>query len=1042
MAPARTHTASTATPKGQRWADTLDHARRLALFSHPHPGLARGGVNTAAIGQSGLKNAAAAVEAGGAGAGQGGQQGADAKAHGFAEWKEVLRKFRKHNPGREVTASAANADQITHALLAKVVARSPPSPAIDIDAVPPLPPFIPAHDRPPALTALESLQNSLRNVGAASQIEVDSARIVLAQGRFAVGEPQEALVVLRQVEYRNLPHINEAEGYDLTLRVVLSLVEGYALESLGEREQALSVYENASQVYQQAVDELARSPGGDKDDVSLHRAGGAALFHLALLSRIMPSSSLSTSYTAHQRYLHRSASFSRASLAFPAYQRLPIHRSFRSLQVLLNRHDAALTAQNDKAEERLIRESTSLPKAGETNRVYLKFLDEVVEGWRRRGARKDEAGDVVEILYNALTHTFQSQLLLRHLIRALTVAGRYDEAAKALALYRELWDKARETDAKEVAREMKKLRARASAQEVGEKSEKEGLVNGHGEHDLDDAVDVDPYASDIDADAVFIDTLIYGVRLLCKFVDRPKVAVELAKRAREVFDEGRDERLKEYKVLEARIERTLGVALGALAAKEANPAHRPTQHSDALQHLSNAVALNPTSYLSFYSLAYQLLELRQVSPALDAARQAVQLNKQGKEAWHLLALCVSAQKDMQGALEVLETALDIDGATEDDDTAETLNGDANKPNGRAPRAQSVVVQDQWDSPTDEIEHLATEMQLRLSKNTVVEYLEGAAAALSDQQDVLAYFSAACPNIAVVSPVANGGAARSRSRTAGGGDLAPPVPNVGGGTVSRAASIVSRRKSVKRQSQAIHGAPIPPALASDSLNGSMANLSVNGDASQSTGTAGRPSAAASPRATKLLVDAWLASAASFRRAGKLDEAKGAIGEAEKLDPEDPDVWAQLALLFLTQGEKGKARDTLMKALTFNPQHPPSLIVFSRLYLTPPDESSSTPTAYAAAPPPPPSHLTSPNPASSETSSPEKSWIALQLPLAESMLDTLTQHAGWDSPEAWFELSKCYKLTGRKARERECLVWALQLEETRPVRNLQKAVQRCL
>lgn len=410
----------------------------------------------------------------------------------------------------------------------------------------------------------------------------------------------------------------------------------------------------------------------------------------------------------------------------------------------------------------------------------------------------------------------------------------------------------------------------------------------------------------------------------------------------------------------------------------------------------------------------------------------------------MLALCVSAQKDMQGALEVLETALDIDGATEDDDTAETLNGDANKPNGHAPGARSAALQDQWDSPTDEVEQLATEMHLRLSKNAVVEYLEGAAAALSDQQDVLAYFSAAYPHIAVAPPTANGGVAQSRSRTAG-GDLAPPVANTGGGAVSRAASIVSRRKSVKRQSQAPHGAPIPPALASESLNGSMANLSVNGDASpaQSPGSAGaRPSTTANPRATKLLVDAWLASAASFRRAGKLDEGKGAIGEAEKLDSEDPDVWAQLALLFLTQGEKGKARDTLMKALSFSPQHAPSLVVFSRLYLTPPDESTSTPTVYAAAPPPPPSHLTSPNPASSETASPEKSWIALQLPLAESMLDTLTQHAGWDSPEAWFELSKCYKLTGRKAREKECLVWALQLEETRPVRNLQKAVQRCL
>lgn len=98
MASARTPAAPAATPKGQRWADTLDHARRLALFSHPHPGLAKGGVNAAAIGQAGPKTAAAVVDAGGA---SGAAQGGDARALGFAEWKEVLRKFRKHNPARE-----------------------------------------------------------------------------------------------------------------------------------------------------------------------------------------------------------------------------------------------------------------------------------------------------------------------------------------------------------------------------------------------------------------------------------------------------------------------------------------------------------------------------------------------------------------------------------------------------------------------------------------------------------------------------------------------------------------------------------------------------------------------------------------------------------------------------------------------------------------------------------------------------------------------------------------------------------------------------
>lgn len=48
----------------------------------------------------------------------------------------------------------------------------------------------------------------------------------------------------------------------------------------------------------------------------------------------------------------------------------------------------------------------------------------------------------------------------------------------------------------------------------------------------------------------------------------------------------------------------------------------------------------------------------------------------------------------------------------------------------------------------------------------------------------------------------------------------------------------------------------------------------------------------PRATKLLVDLWLMSAASYRRAGRLDESRGAIQEAEVLDADDPDVWCQV------------------------------------------------------------------------------------------------------------------------------------------------------
>lgn len=52
-------------------------------------------------------------------------------------------------------------------------------------------------------------------------------------------------------------------------------------------------------------------------------------------------------------------------------------------------------------------------------------------------------------------------------------------------------------------------------------------------------------------------------------------------------------------------------------------------------------------------------------------------------------------------------------------------------------------------------------------------------------------------------------------------------------------------------------------------------------------------AVNSRARKLLVDLWCMSAASFRRAGKLEEARGAIQEAERLDADDPAVWVQVS-----------------------------------------------------------------------------------------------------------------------------------------------------
>lgn len=165
----------------------------------------------------------------------------------------------------------------------------------------------------------------------------------------------------------------------------------------------------------------------------------------------------------------------------------------------------------------------------------------------------------LQIMYNALTHTFQSHRLLRHLARALVALGRHKEAGKALRLYFELFNKSKETDPTVVAREMRKFR---DAEKKGEKGadtferEREKVQDG----------DTEPIENDADTDRQFVETMAFAVRVFVKFLDDPPRAVDMIKRARDIFDEDKSG-LKGDTRLEAKIERALGVALGARAAK-------------------------------------------------------------------------------------------------------------------------------------------------------------------------------------------------------------------------------------------------------------------------------------------------------------------------------------------------------------------------------------------------------------------------------------------------------------------------------------------
>ncbi|KAG9033151.1 hypothetical protein FRB95_000493 [Tulasnella sp. JGI-2019a] len=166
----------------------------------------------------------------------------------------------------------------------------------------------------------------------------------------------------------------------------------------------------------------------------------------------------------------------------------------------------------------------------------------------------------------------------------------------------------------------------------------------------------------------------------------------------------------------------------------------------------------------------------------------------------------------------------------------------------------------------------------------------------------------------------------------------------------------------------------------------------------------------PRETRLLSDLWLTSAATFRRMGKLEQARAAIQEAEVLDEENPGVWVQFGLLCSARGEDSLAFESLHKAIVIDQDHVGALVHLAQQYLKPTPDSK-TPSSG-------------------------------NVDLAAGLLTGLTEGQGWDIPEAWYFLAKACGLQGRRERERECLVYALQLQETRCIRSLRTAVPRCL
>lgn len=164
-----------------------------------------------------------------------------------------------------------------------------------------------------------------------------------------------------------------------------------------------------------------------------------------------------------------------------------------------------------------------------------------------------------------------------------------------------------------------------------------------------------------------------------------------------------------------------------------------------------------------------------------------------------------------------------------------------------------------------------------------------------------------------------------------------------------------------------------------------------------------------REDKLLSDLWAASAATFRRRGKIDQTKGAIQEAEVKNPDSPNVWVQFGLYHHALGHDRQAAQAFQQALFISPDDVSAAVHISRLHL---DAGTDGEVDMG------------------------------KVDLTAGLLGYITRSRGWNVPEAWYYLAKAYGLQGRKDQERECLMRALKLTERRCIRDIGLAVGWCL
>ncbi|KAJ1929758.1 hypothetical protein IWQ60_000910 [Tieghemiomyces parasiticus] len=300
------------------------------------------------------------------------------------------------------------------------------------------------------------------------------------------------------------------------------------------------------------------------------------------------------------------------------------------------------------------------PQAHETHTPIIDMVDQAVADWQLMGAQSPaELRALVQLLYRMSRYTYNSLHVLRHLVNSLTAYGDYEEAELALHSY---WG--------ECKRYLEKRKVESESEgSDGPKSPSSWPVRAldvperrssllHTSKDARSSIysqrSATPpvVAGETETKARMIETLATGTYVLIRFLERYREAQDILEYALSLGAGTRADPVPP--ATRARLHQYLGCLYSETCLRAEDPERRAKYQDQALAAYRKAAELDPGNSEVLYHYARQHAVSRNTDEALLATKQALALRPDYLNAWNLLALLISSQKDYQRALQVCE----------------------------------------------------------------------------------------------------------------------------------------------------------------------------------------------------------------------------------------------------------------------------------------------------------------------------------------------------------------------------------------------------